>query len=50
MNEWNCNNITDTGLEHVARLTQLTSLNLNGCGKITDTGLEHVAHVAQLYS
>ena len=30
--------ITDTGLEYVAQLTQLTSLNLKRCHTITDTG------------
>ena len=42
--------ITDTGLEHVAQLTQLTSMDLSGCGTITDTGLEHVARLTQLTS
>ena len=44
-----CGKITDTGLEHVAQLTQLTSLDLSCCDKITDTGLEHaVAQLTQL--
>ena len=44
-----CAQITDTGLEHVAQLMQLTSLGLWGCN-ITDTGLEHVAQLTQLNS
>ena len=48
---WHCpSKTTDTGLEHVAKLTQLTSLNLSCCVKITDTGLEHVAKLTQLTS
>ena len=31
-----CENITDTGLEHIAQLTQLTSLDVWGCSKITE--------------
>ena len=45
-----CHKITDTGLEHVAQLTQLTSLNVGGCDQITDTGLEHRARLMQLTS
>ena len=45
-----CTKITDTGLGHVAQLTQLTSLDLSFCKKITDTGLEHVAQLTQLTS
>ena len=42
--------IMDTGLEHGALLTQLTSLNLSHCAEITDTGLEHVAQLMHLTS
>ena len=45
-----CEQLTDTGLDHVAQLTQLTSLVLCGCDKITDTGLQHVAQLTQLTS
>ena len=33
-----CDNVTDTGLEHVASLTQLQTLDMHGCYKITQTG------------
>ena len=42
--------LTDTGLEYVAQLTQLTKLVLTGCGKITDTGLDYVAQLTLLTS
>ena len=45
-----CHKITDTGLHHVAQLTQLTSLNVGGCDQIMDTGLEHLARLMQLSS
>ena len=39
-----CSNITDAGLEHLARSCNgLTSINLTGCGEITNAGLEHLA-------
>ena len=47
---YGCDKITDTGLKHVAQLTQLTSLNLSYCSKITVTGMEHVAQLTQLTS
>ncbi len=38
-----CNRVTDAGgLEHVARLSALTSLNLSHCTRITEGGLAHV--------
>ncbi len=37
-----CNQISDTGLEHLKVLTQLTKLNLAWCSKITDNGLAHL--------
>ena len=42
--------VTNVGLELVAQLMQLTSLDLHQCSKITDTGLEHVAKLTQLVS
>ena len=32
-----CENVTDTGMEHLAQLTQLASLGVGGCNKITVT-------------
>ena len=44
-----CDEVADTGLQHVAQLTQLATLVLpRGCVRITDTGLECVAHLTQL--
>ena len=45
-----CNEITDTGLEHVAGLTKLTSLELAHCKDATGTGLGQVPQPAQLSS
>jgi len=40
--------ITDAGLKEVAKLKQLTSLELAGCEQITDTGLKEVAKLQKL--
>jgi predicted small lipoprotein YifL len=42
--------ITDAGLKEVAKLQQLTSLDLAGCEQITDAGLKEVAQHKQLIS
>ncbi|MCH8806836.1 MAG: hypothetical protein IH986_12205, partial [Planctomycetes bacterium] len=35
--------VPDAGLQHVAVLTRLQSLNLSGCRQITDAGLKHLS-------
>ena len=39
---------TDSGLEHVGKLSNLTTLNLIFCKGITDAGLEHVGKLSNL--
>ncbi len=41
--------LTDAGLVHLERLTQLTSLRLNHT-QVTDAGLAHIKHLAQIQS
>lgn len=43
-----CDNITDTGLGHVARMSSLTALSVMGCPRITDAGLERVVSMTNL--
>ena len=38
-----CDNITDTGLQHIAKLTSITSIFLAYVDKVSDTGLQHIA-------
>ena len=40
--------VTDTGLDRIARLTQLHQPKLEFCLKITDMGPEHVTQLTQL--
>ena len=40
--------ITDAGLKHLAKLKQLTSLDLRSCWRITDGGLKELAKLEQL--
>ncbi|MBL7152542.1 MAG: hypothetical protein ISS79_02405 [Phycisphaerae bacterium] len=42
--------ITDAGVEHVAKLTNLKSLNLFGCDNITDAGLANLRGLKSLKS
>ena len=42
-----CDQITDAGLAHVAKLSNLTVLDLRG-SSITDAGLAHLAKLANL--
>ncbi len=40
--------VTDAGMEHVAKLTSLKSLNLFGCDNVTDRGLARLAGLKSL--
>ncbi len=40
--------ISNVSLSHIAKLTQLTKLNLEWCKKITNKGLEHLTKLTQL--
>ena len=48
LNLGRCDQITDTGLQHIAQLTQLRVLNLTGCDQITDTGLQYLTHITSV--
>lgn len=40
--------VTDTGIEHVARLPNLTSLDIDRRNEISDEGVKHLARLPQL--
>jgi hypothetical protein len=40
--------MTDSALDRLSRLKQITSLNLSGCKRLSDDGLLHLAHMPQL--